>query len=73
MVNEFTALFDPVDLRPTSEFGPIDEWFTDPERDVSAQLGGAVSDDTVVRSFAYPELLPDSLTDRESGPLLPGN
>jgi hypothetical protein len=59
------ALFGLIDLEATSEFGTIDEWFADPDRDVSAQLGGVVSDDTVVRSFAYPELLPDSLTERE--------
>jgi len=61
----FTALFGPIDLEATSEFGTIDEWFTDSDRDVSAQFGGGVSDDTVVRSFAYPELLPDSTNRRD--------
>lgn len=56
----FTALFSPVDLDATSEFGTIDEWYRDSDRDVSTQFGSGVSDRTVEQSFAYPELLTGS-------------
>lgn len=54
-----TALFAPVYLDATSEFGTVHEWFSDPERDISTQFGTGVTDTVVTRSFAYPGLLGD--------------
>lgn len=48
--------FTPITLTNTSEFGTIHEYFIDDETDISAQLGGNISDEDVAGRFAYPEL-----------------
>lgn len=56
------ALFSPVDPWATGEFGTIDEWFTDPDHDISTQLGGTVTDYTVYRPFTCPGVASDLQT-----------
>jgi len=50
------GVFAPIELKNTSEFGTIDEYYTDPNRDLSAQFDAQVTDEDVTRHFAYPEL-----------------
>jgi hypothetical protein len=48
------GLYAGIELEQTSEFGTLDEYFTDPDRDLSALFGSEV--DSVPNPVAYPEL-----------------
>lgn len=55
----FTALaiHTPIALKNTSEFGTLHEHYTDPDRNLSSQFSGEVTDEMVTEGFAYPELV----------------
>jgi hypothetical protein len=55
----FLALYTNLALVNTSEFGTMHEYYDDPDRTVSEQLGEGYSDEEVTLKFAYPELFPD--------------
>lgn len=49
------GFYSPVSLHYTSEFGTINQYYTDPDLDVSSLLG-SISDSDLRERFAYPEL-----------------
>lgn len=51
------AVYAPIRLDATSEFGTLDDCYTDPERDLTEQFGTTVTDADVTGRFAYPELV----------------
>lgn len=53
------AAFAPIALELTSEFGTLHEYYIDPERTLSEQFRGEVTDEDVTECFAYPELFPN--------------
>lgn len=51
------AVYAPVRLDATSEFGTLGEYYTDPDRSLTEQFGTTITDADVTARFAYPELV----------------
>lgn len=51
------AVYAPIRLAATSEFGTLNDHYTDPERNLTEQFGTTITDADVTARFAYPELL----------------
>lgn len=51
------ALFTPIAFENTSEFGTLHEYYSDPDRALSEQFEGTITDEEVTSHFAYPELV----------------